>query len=291
MRFIGVHEEPTTGGRTVERAALDFPNTNMSRAFVPNLVTRDFVAKVEAALKPHRFTNGPDSRIYLSLKTDQQITARGGYRKPYQSIADYLCEEGLCERVYIIPWHEPEDNFTGTVYSDYFTNVRTAIKGKCSAIKVGTASNSYHWGFHWKNKNVSVAGKTDRPDEWRVETDFKGLDIYSGRTYKLELILPELEAFNRWHTLYADEGEFVINERGFATPSKTAPEVQYELRAETITREFDWLKNDPTGQLCTAYQYWNSSGREKDEGLVLDPLGEEALRAGILSLSDDTILD
>lgn len=286
MRYVGVHEEPTTGGRSVERAQRAFPKTNLSRAFVNNIITSDFVRKVQAALKPH--LTETDSRIYLSMKTDPRLTARGGYTRAYGNVARYLCNEGLCGRVRLIAWHEPEDNFTGKLYQKYFTQVQGSVRDACADLMVGTAANSFHWGSKWNDKNKSVKGTTDAPEEWFVPADFKGLDIYSGRSYPLATILPELEAFTRWHYHNVGDGKFAINERGWATPSKSEPEVQYELRAETIAREFEWLKNDPVGQRCTDYQYWNSSGREKDESLMLDPLGEEALSQGIALILDDT---
>lgn len=289
MRYVGVHEEPTTGGRTVARAQKAFPRSNMSRAFVNNVIYSDFVRKVQGALKPH--LTATDSRIYLSIKTDQSVTAKGGYRKPYGNIARYLCQHSLCTRVRLIAWHEPEDNFTGKLYQKYFNNVQGAMNDVCPHIMVGTASNSFHWTPKWNDKNKSVKGSTDAPEDWFVNAAFKGLDIYSGRSYPLATILPELDAFNRWHFHNVGDGEFVINERGWATPSKNEPETQYELRAETILREFDWLVNDPVGQKCTDYQYWNSSGKEKDEGLVLDPIGEEALRQGIALLLDDSLME
>lgn len=291
MKHFGVHEEATTGGRTLERAKIAFPYSNLSRAFVPNLVRSDFVKKVEAALRPHIRMGGEDHKVYLSLKTDQTLTARGGYVNAYGNVAKYLCKEGLCHRVSVIPWHEPEDNFVGTLYQRYFYNVRTAMKNKCPDVQVGTATNSYHWDTKWNNKNVSVAGKTDNPLDWWVEADFKGIDIYSGRTWKLNKILPELNAFNRWHEHNVGDEPYQVNERGFATPSKNEPFEQYELRAATILREFEWLKNDRIGQKCEDYLFWNSSGRERDESLVLDPLGEEALREGINMLVEDSIAD
>lgn len=177
----------------------------------------------------------------------------------------------------VVPWHEPEDDHTGSVFSQMFKRVRDVLKGEFPELRVGYAAMAYQWNPKWNNPNTSVAGRTDYPASWRIQADFYAVDVYSGFEYPVNTILPEISGFKRWARLLAPTGlPIFITERGFKVASSD-PAVLAE-RATAIRRELAWLQSDdPLAKRIEAYVYWSSTGVENDPLMVLDELGEVAL--------------
>lgn len=294
--LIGVHEKWTSPdfGRTPADVKVRFPGADIGRPFVNELTgsPENLRPKALSALQPHL-----DAQVkvaYLSIKTPRNDTRNGLWDGQYRTLADYLMVDLKNQypntEIKFIPWHEPEDDMTGLQFQGYFNRVRDTMKAAQPNLKVCAAYMTYQWAPNWNN-TASIGGKTDVPSDWLVTADEYCVDVYSGRSFPLDQILPEHPGFARWYaTLLPAGASYTVTERGFETPNTATgathnTEANYPLRNDTIAREFAWLKTQPDGLRCTNYIYWNSSGTEESSHLKLDGTGEDALATAIASMT------
>jgi hypothetical protein len=290
---VGVHEKWTApdNGRMPGDVMLRFPGSSIGRAFV-NAYTgspENLRPGVRNACLPYLQAEVPV--VYVSVKTPRQDTRNGLWDGQYRALADHIMVDLKTEypntEIRFIPHHEPEDDMTGLQFQGYFHRVRDAMKGAQPDLKIVYCAMAYQWAPNWNN-TASIGGRTNNPAEWQVTADEYAVDVYSGRSFPLDQILPEHPGFRRWLDNVVPAGVvYSVTERGFETPSTTNAEERFELRNETIEREFNWLKSTPEGLRCANYIYWNSSGTEQAAGLKLDPSGEDVLAAQIASLNEE----
>lgn len=284
---VGVHENwgALDFGRRPNETLERYPGAAVARNVFINRTTagkaEDLRPRVDAALRP--FLTAGTPKVYISIKTPIAATRNGDWNAKYAQLGAHLAAINTSPHptvVDFLAWHEPENDFSsGAAYAHYANKVRQHMKaGGGEAVNVGYSAMAYQWS---PNRPA-----TANPAQWRqAEMDFYCVDVYSGRSYRLDIILPEHSGFLRWFREIADfgsrSGAYRVTERGFETPSQTYPEVRYELRNETITREFDWLRDNAVGKKCYDYVYWSSSGTEDATGLLLDPTGETIVAARI----------
>lgn len=280
MQTIGIHEDwtATPPGRTPTKVIERYPKSGIGRCFTgsPIITVQDLRPKVLATLQPY-LTAGT-KKIYISIKTDITQTSAGSWNARYTELAVYIAQLKVQYNVdiIVIPWHEPEDNFSsGTAFVTYYNKVYDAVKAGSSAVKVKPCFLSYHWA---PGTGGSIGGKTNTPGLWFTNlkmTDGVTVDVYSGRSFPLNQILMEHPGFSRWILYVPNTVRINLSERGFETPSSTNSTNRSSLRASTMRREFDWLlTSDPIAMRCDDYTIWSSPGAEKAAGLIMDAAAE-----------------
>lgn len=213
----------------------------------------------------------------LSIKLNVAQVMAGRWDATLKAFGQWLARQPPTP---LVIWHEPEDDMPGATFAPYFNRARAAIKAGWSDASVIYVAMAYQWAPDRTGK--SLKGHTDDVAAWRtVEADGYAIDAYNGRSFPLVQILPEHPGFARWYDLIirGTGRPWLVAERGFevAGPADNA------VRAATIRRETAWLLTGTAG--CTGWVYFNSAGTENAGGLVLDDLGEEALRDAVSALA------
>lgn len=208
-----------------------------------------------------------------------------GKWKPYiESASAWLRDSGYQDKTILVIWHEPENDVPKHFdhveeFVMYFNQVHDWVKG--IAPNILTCHSALGYRYADKNKGTKTNPRLepiDIDDEtaktWGLtRADIKTLDIYSGRTFPLGTILPELTGFKRWLAHTVGTGTYGITERGWMADTPA----EYALRASTIKREAEWLRTDLDGQRCRLYIVWLTVGTENDPTLKPDPLMTDAV--------------
>lgn len=278
---VGVHEDWTAGGRTPTQVKVRYPGAKIGRAFIARVLSYpvDLRPKARNVLLPYLAAKTPI--VYLSAKSDVADTIRGDWDVQYRELGTYLdtLQKQHGVTIIFIPYHEPEDDLTAAQFVPYFNRVRAAVKLGSSAIQVKPCYMSYQWLL--RRNGQSVGGKTDNPTAWfrNIQaTDGVTVDVYSGRSFPLELTLSEHPAFRRWISYVPATWKWSVTERGWDTPSSTNRTNRSALRVKTMNREFAEIRSR-RGYYSRLIDYviWSSPGTEGARGLVLDRAGEDAV--------------
>ena len=284
MRSIGIHEDwtATPPGRTPAQIRQRYPRSEIGRCFTgkPLTTVQDLRPKVAATLKP--YLDAGVKKIYVSIKTDQAQTKAGAWAARYYELGNYILDlqAQYHVEIVVVPWHEPEDDFaSGRDFVKYYNNVEAPIGNAGGPdIKIMPCYMSYHWA---PGTGGSVRGKTNTPADWFDATTMRDgviVDVYSGRTFKLETTLLEHPGFARWVQYVPAQLDINLGERGWETPSSTFPTNRSPLRVQTMHREFLWLLSDhPVAQRIKDYTIWSSPGTENAVGLIMDHAAESEI--------------
>lgn len=275
--LAGVHEQYQGSSATTPEATLQrFPKTAVTREFAASPIKpQSIVAKLKN-LCQEVWDAGLVAAVSFKLTPDEVFN---GQWKPYlQAAAAWLKDNGHEADTIFIIWHEPENDvpkwFTGAAqFALYFNKVHDWLKSAAPNLLTCHAA----LGYQYADKNMGTSSKPDMQpinidDEeavaWgKTKADIKCIDIYSGRSFPLGTILPELTGFKRWltHTV-GGTATYGVTERGWM--ADTAAE--YDLRATTVMREADWLRDTPDGRRCKLYIAWLTEGTENDPTLKPD---------------------
>lgn len=295
---IGIHEDPTATpkGRTPAEVLAKYPKSQIGRGFSgsPPTTVQDLRPKMMNVIQP--YLDSGTKVIYYSVKTDIAQTRAGNWNARYAELgakaADVQRQYGV--QVIIIPWHEPEDNFSsGTAFVHYANKVREHIKlGSNGEVAVKPCFMAYHWA---PGSAGSIAGKTNNPGEWfggLNMDDGVTIDVYSGRSFPLEQTLMEHPGFSRFISLLPNTVRWSVTERGWETPSSTNSTNRSALRVSTMEREFNWLLSPGSPQdRCDDYIIWSSPGTEGAAGLVMDQAAEDKISEFLERASTPVIVE
>jgi hypothetical protein len=269
--MLGIHE---TGSTSARRAA-DYPGHTATRQFMSGVQAApvDLVAKIERQCAA---TWEDGHTAAWSFKPHPADVADGSWRKPVEKLAAYLRDNRKTKRAIVIIWHEPENELHGYFktpedFVAMFNTVHGWIKTVYPAAKTCHAALAYAY----RDGRGGFSDKDAR--RWRTHATVHGVDVYSGRSFPLETILPDHPGFARWHREVARNSRWGVIERGWTCAPKDNAK-----RAATIAREFAWMadiSNPPD-----TYIVWNSTGNENDAGLILDPAGRKAVSSGFKQL-------
>lgn len=166
------------------------------------------------------------------------------------------------------PWHEPENDMSGPIFTAMFDRVYEHLAGRL--VRVGYTAMAYQWrpGSH----------PTGKPAEWRPSRyDWLGCDVYSGDSVPASTELAEHPGFQRWWRLLAGGGPFMLPERGWRGPNSA--------RASTIAADAQWLSQLPAQQRCELLNVWNTPGAEGDRGWLLTGTAATAVRSALTLLA------
>lgn len=271
--LAGVHEQyqgknATTPSDTRQR----YPLAETTREFVSNVIKpQNLIPKFEALCGP---VIEADMVAVFSVKLSVAEVLNSGWRPHIEQWASYVRDHGISDRVILVIWHEPENDVPkyfkdAEQFVTYFNKIHDWVKSRNSVIRTCHAALGYRYG-----------DKIDITDErarvWvNTKADIKAGDFYSGRSFPLSATLPELTSFKRWYAAVKATGgtAWGITERGW-TASKAN---EYQVRADTIRREADWVTSLPEAERPAIVILWLTEGTEDDPGLRPDALMSEAV--------------
>jgi hypothetical protein len=272
MVTVGIHEqyhgtsyERTTAVETLER----FPKTQVTREFTDSpIMPQNLIPKIESACK-EAWSQGLVAA--WSFKPDPASVLNGKWRPYLEQLAAYLRDNATTKKTIVIIWHEPENDiprwFTDAAhFVKVFNTCHDTLVGAWPGIVTCHAALGYRYA-----DNVDITDAV--APKWKTKATINAIDIYSGRSFKLGTTLPELSGFKRWLAYVVGDRAYGVTERGFI-----ADDANSELRAATIKREADWLRDTEDGRRCVLYIYWNTVGAENDPDIPLDERGRDALR-------------
>jgi hypothetical protein len=254
-----------------------FPGTKLTRPFVNIIRTgpMPLLGSAEAACRVS-WNAGLIPVYSIRLRRDEVMAGRWD---PYiRELADWHADQPPAE---LVIWHEPENDaeMRGGAFPAYFNRVAAVFRSVNEKVPLLYAAMAYQWlpGA----VGGTVKGWTSTPADWQgVDCDRHMIDVYSGSSVPLDVILPEHRGLQRWMDLVVGDRTWGVAERGFITAT------DHQKRAVQIRRETDWLLADPGAQRCRRYIYWNTVGADGNPGLVLDELyGEPAVRDLVAALN------
>lgn len=273
----GVHDD--RDGAALLRV---FPGVRYTRVFVagqlsdPNV---DLITKVRNVCADS-WANGLIPIVSIKLNPAQVIAGR--WDTKLRDLGAWLTQRPT---TLVSFWHEPEDDWPASTFVPYFNTARDRLHDGGPGIAVVYAAMAYQWAPGTR-PGTSLRGHTDDPAAWAaVQADIYAVDVYSGRSFPLDAILPEHAGFARWyqHMIAAVPGRrWMAAERGFE-----ADAAHSALRAATIRREGEWLLTTAptTHPGCVGWVYWATGGTEESSTLPLDPAGEAAVHDVVAALA------
>lgn len=275
--LAGVHEQyqGTVDVTTPEATLQRFPETAVTREFNANPITPQNIVPKLKNLCQAVWDAGLVAVV--SFKLTPTDVYNGKWKPFIQSAAAWLKDNGHDDDTIFVIWHEPENDvpkwFTGPAqFTLYFNIVHDWLKSAAPSLLTAHAA----LGYRYADKNMGTSTNPnmqpiDIDDEeaalWgNTRADIKCIDIYSGRSFPLATILPELTGFKRWLAYTVGSSDYGVTERGWM--ADTAQE--YADREATIRREADWLRNTPDGRRCKLWIGWLTRGTENDATLKPD---------------------
>lgn len=266
--LVGVHA-PEAPAETLRL----YPSTDrfVVREFVSGALSpQDLRPKVERLTSPW-WTVDPSVIVVVSVKLRPADVADGRWDGYLRQLGQWIAQQADAGRkMWLILWHEPENDMPAAAFVAMFNRARTIVKSVYPEAMVIYSAMAYHYR---PSKNAA-AGDPAKAAAWmRAEADMYTVDVYSGNTWNTDVTLAEHPGFLSWHTALPDGVRWGITERGFQGDSAT--------RAAAIREELAWLRTST----CEVYIYWATSGTENDEGWLLDDRGRAAVRELVMELS------
>lgn len=270
--LAGVHERVDP-----KETKISFPGHHLTRQFMGNggeePIGSDLVRKLIETAQPS-WDAGCLPMVSFKLNPFQVML--GDWDSQLEALGRYLL---TAPTTWLIPWHEPEGTLGYGNFVGMFNRVYSVVKSASPTTQIGYSAMCYHWRPLSTYNQVTKDGIKWRPKN----CDFYGADVYSGRSFALNAILPEHPGFRRWmDELVPSKAPVVVTERGFIADAASST-----LRYNTILRERDWLMS-LEGQRIQGYCYWNTSGTENDPLIVLDNWGRSALSTLVSDVSGRT---
>lgn len=284
--FIGVHEQyQGSDATTPEQTKLRYPRVQITREFKGGVIKPQNLVKSALHLCKPVWDAGIIANV--SFKLSKPEVFDGSWRIYVEELCRFLVDNMLTGRTILTFWHEPEDDADssfpngkksgkvthfkdGAEFVRYFNTLNDWCKGVSSNIVTSHAALGYGYRPSVGGPNDKSAWVSD-PAAWVTSADIHAIDIYSGRSFSLTDILPNMSAFKRWRD--AHPGAWGVAERGWTTnPMNSA------LRADAITQELVWLAETPDQP--TFYIVWLTEGTENDQGLKPDAGMTAALNHG-----------
>ncbi len=224
----------------------------------------------------------------VSFKFSKADVFNGQWQIYIEQMARYLTDNELTGKTVLTIWHEPEDDArdsfpngmkpnkvpefeSGVEFVKYFNTVHRWLKGVNQQIVTSHAALGY--GYRPK-----IGGPRDKsayvthPAQWVTECDIDAIDIYSGRSFPLNMTLGNSEAFKRWRDSRATATTWGVSERGWI-----ADAMKYDERNASIAAEAEWLAALPDNERPAFYIVWTTEGVENDPKIILDSTGRDAV--------------
>lgn len=272
MTLVGIHQKYSgKGATTLDKTLETYPLTEITCEFKgPDILKPQNL--IPFVMRSCKDMWDRDLIVTWSVKLDVASVLSGQWRPYLEQLADYVNSMVANEHFIFVPWHEPENDFaTPEQWVKYFNTIHDTVKAINPNLKTCHAALGYRYADNGGRNKITDATAA----RWRTKADINAVDLYSGRSFPLTSILPELSGFKRWLKFVVQDDAWAVRERGFV--AKTGQDEQD--RARTMRREANWLTTSPEGERCLWVILWDTSGTEDDEGLLFDdPDAQDAAR-------------
>lgn len=268
--LLGVHEPADHLARTAVR----FPLAEVTREFVNSPIKAQSL--VPKLINTCVNRQGPSvRRLVWSFKPDVADVNSGAWKPYIEELAYYIRDNHLESSVIICIWHEPENDVpkyfkTPEKFVRLFDTVHDWLKNIGPDIQTTHAA----LGYQYSRMTDPVARR------WVTKADIHSIDIYSGRSFPLDMTLGTSEAFKRWKDSRPAGSSWGVSERGWIADAAHSAE-----RAASIQQEAAYLAGLPVADRPVFYIVWNTPGTENDPQLVLDAAAEDAVNSLFGALS------
>ncbi len=290
--LIGVHEQyqgenATTPAETLNR----YPHTMVTREFKGGVVKPQNLVPSVTNLAKDVWDAGLVCNVSFKLSVEDVFN--GGWQIYVQQLCRFLVDNGCVGKTVLTWWHEPEDDSadsfpngrksgktTSFATGDEFVRYFNTIHDWCKDVHPNITTSHAALGYGYRPKLGGPGDKsafvTD-PAKWVTKADIQAIDIYNGRSFPLDVILPDSGAFKRWRESHP--GKWGVSERGW-----TAGPDAHAQRADSIARELAWLKTLPDTERPVFYTVWLTEGVEGDDNLKPDDTMTNALNTGFADI-------
>jgi hypothetical protein len=265
-RWVDVADVPAGEGVIewgfyTNRPTADNPtNWALTASVMNGTIRRSFSSTLPANFSSHSAAGDAavGANSMLSVKppgNDWTGMAAGAYDSLITSFCA-SCPDG----VYVILFHEPEDDMTGPEFVAMFDQFYQVGKTANPDIKIGYAAMEYQWDLRFSQKAAN-------PDDWMPQDiDFLGIDVYAEdwKAGHPPIAVQNLQGFSRWYAWAASKGiPLVITEVAIPLTRRTgndpytgpiAGSYTDQERATWITNALNWFKS--TGKF-EAVMWWN----------------------------------
>lgn len=276
--ILGVHEQyqagkdRTTPAETQKR----FPLVEMTREFKGGVIVPQNLNPSTKNLCQKVWDQGLICNVSFKFSVAEVLN---GQWKPFiDQWASTIKSQGRSAQTILTIWHEPENDkdFENSPerFVEYFNQVHDWVKAIDPDIKTCHAALGYRYR---DNGQIS----SEEALKWVTKADINSIDIYSGRSFPLEMTLGTSTAFTRWLSTRPAGGSWAVSERGWI-----ADEAHSAERVAAINAEFDWLMNLPDDALPAFYIVWNTEGTEGDPLIPLDAAGRDAVNDGFKRINE-----
>jgi hypothetical protein len=273
--LLGVHEKTTT---SAERG-LQYPGHAAARIFSANVLTEPDDLTERITRQCGEAWRSGHTAVW-SFKPAPARVFDGTWKQPVQQLARYLyAYRDVCPTIVTI-WHEPENDIPRWFATpEEFVTMFNTVHVWLTAIHPDLITCHAAMAYAYRDSGLMDDTQAAR---WRTLARLNSIDAYSGRSFPLTTILPELSGYARWRRkVDRYSAQWGVTERGW-----TCPPIGSADRARTIAREFRWLTHQ--ARPPQLYLIWGSSGSEGDEGLALDAAAQTAVRDGFRLLATQT---
>ncbi len=260
--LVGVHEN-YQGNRatTFARTAGSFPGTEVTREFTadvlqPQDLVRHLVARCQPIWEASKVT-------VWSFKPDAAAVDSGRWKPHVEALAAYIKKNRLQSKVIVCVWHEPENDFR---QPEDFVRLYNTVHDWIKSVDPSIQTTHAALGFYYRNVSAPTAKR------WITKADIHSIDIYSGRSFPLDMTLGTSKAFQTWRKALPAGAKWGVSERGWIADSTKAVE-----RVASIEAEAEWLAALPVAERPAFYIVWNTPGTENDPKIVLDNAGTAAV--------------
>jgi len=201
-----------------------------------------------------------------SFKPSPPDVANGAWKPFVQALGKYIVENGVQDRTVIVIWHEAENYFkTAEQFVFMFNTVHDWLMSVDPSIVTSHAALAYAY-----RDRGTITDKTAK--QWVTRATIHSIDIYSGRSFPLEMTLGTSTGFKRWKASRPAGAPWGVSERGWiATAARSAE------RVASIEAEADWLAALPVEDQPAFYCVWNTEGVENDPTIILDQPAKDAV--------------
>lgn len=267
---IGIHENyQGKTATTLARTASRFPLMGVTREFEANaLPAQDLVKRMVARCQP---AWDAGKTAVWSFKPRLQDVVSGAWQPYILTLGQYIKDKGLQDRVVVVIWHEPENDFTDPAE---FVTLFNIVHDLLMRVDPTIVTSHAALGYYYRNISVEAARR------WTTKATIDSIDLYSGRSFPIQMTLGTSTAFQTWKQSRPAGRPWGVSERGWIANADMS-----SLRVQSIWAETDWLMSLPAADRPAFYCVWNTVGTENDPLIVLDKAGESAVNYMFQKLS------
>lgn len=275
--ILGVHEQyqagkdRTTPAETKKR----YPLVKMTREFKGGEVVPQNLNPATKNLCQKVWDEGLICNV--SFKFSVTEVMNGKWRPYIEQWAATIRDSGRSAQTILTIWHEPENDkvFIGQPerFVAYFNQVHDWVKAIDPTILTCHAA----LGYRYRDRGEITSAEALK---WVTKADINSIDLYSGRSFPLEMTLGTSTAFTRWLSTRPAGGSWAVSERGWIAGADKSAE-----RVASINAEFDWLMALPDDALPHFYIVWSTEGTEGDPLIPLDAAGRDAVNEGFARIN------